>query len=143
MTRSSGVCALTVASLALAACSGTSSSSYRTSEAASGPFRGEVQVYGTFVPPEAEQLGIVEVDSIEELESAVREFRRRVAELGGDVGVIDRYSTSFEMHQETRTESYNCGTQQQPRTCTRTVTSQRKVATLHLRGRAMTTRRSH
>jgi hypothetical protein len=131
--------ALIVAALGVAACSGTSSSAYRTSTAASQPFEGEVHVYATFVPSAARPIGIVEVQSVERLDTAVDEFKRRVAELGGDIGVIDRYSTSFQLVTTTQMQTYSCGTMQQPRTCTRTVQQTREVATLHLSGRAMTT----
>lgn len=90
----------------MTACAGTSSSVYRTSNAAAEPFRGTVRIYSTFVPQGAVQVGVVEVDSVETLEAAVNEFERRVAELGGDVGVIDRYSTSHEPVQRMRQEQY-------------------------------------
>lgn len=89
-------------------------------------------------PPEVREIGIVQVDSVESLERAIVEFQEHVAQLGGDTGVIDRYSTSYEMVSSTSTESYSCGSQQSPQTCTRSVTRQHEVATLHLVGRAMT-----
>lgn len=121
-------------------CSGTRSSSYRTAGGGSQRYEGAVRVFAVAAPPEAREVGIVQVDSVEELARAVIEFQNRVADLGGDVGLIDRYTTSFEIVSSTSQQSYSCGTQQSPQTCTRQVTQQREVATLHLIGRAMITR---
>jgi hypothetical protein len=118
------------------ACRGTTSSAYRTGTGEAAPFTGNVRIVVTTVPSGAQQVGIVEVDSTEELANAVEQFQARVAEMGGDTGVIDRYSTSFEIERQTRTEQYKCGTQ----TCTRTVSQDHEVATLHLSGRALLTR---
>jgi hypothetical protein len=131
--------ALAVASLALLACAGTRSSVYATTPGRPA-YTGVVRVVVTTVPPNAQELGIVEVESREELADLVGEFQRRVGELGGDVGLVDRYSTSFHIETSTSTQSYSCGTQQAPATCTRQVTQQHEVATMHLVGRALTTR---
>lgn len=121
-----------------AGCSGTHSSSYRTAGGPAARYEGVVRVFVTNTPREVREIGIVQVDSVESLERAITEFQERVAQLGGDTGVIDRYSTSHEMVSSTSTESYSCGSPQAPRTCTRSVTRQHEVATLHLVGRAMT-----
>lgn len=81
-------------------------------------------------------MGIITVDSIESLAQAVEELQRRAAELGGDVAVVDRYTTSYEIHQQTTTQSYACGNSQ----CSRQVTQDVQVEILHLQGRAFTTR---
>lgn len=142
MRRALTLPALLITATLFAACSGTSSSAYRTSSAAGAPFRGDVRVYATYVPPGAQAVGVVEVSSVDELEQAVAAFKQRVAELGGDLGVVDRYSHSFEIVTSSRTESYSCGTQQSPRTCSRSVTDSHEVTTLHLSGRAMITGRA-
>lgn len=120
----------------LPACSGTRSSSYRTTPGTAAPYEGTVRVTITAAPPGAVQVGLVEVDSEDELARAVEELQRRTAEMGGDTAVIDRYSTSFEMRQHTSTQSYQCGQS----TCTRQVVQNYEASILHLYGRALSTR---
>lgn len=131
--------AAALAALVALGCSGTRSSTYATGRAMAA-YTGTVRVVVTAAPAGAQEVGLVTVDSHDPLERAVEEFQRRVGELGGDTGIIDNYSTSFEVVTRSRQESYNCGTVQSPRTCTRTVSYQDEVSTLHLAGRALTTR---
>jgi hypothetical protein len=64
------------------------------------------------------------------------EFRRSAAQAGGNYAKIDTIGVRFEETEETSTESYECGTQDQPRTCTKTRTDTVEVATLQVVGRA-------
>lgn len=119
--------------LVLSACSGTRSSSFATAGERQA-FRGVVRV--TSLVPQGTEVGIITVDSVESLAQAIEELQRRAAELGGDVALVDRYTTSYEIHQQTSTQSYQCGNSQ----CSRQVTQDVQVEILHLQGRAFTTR---
>lgn len=89
------------------------------------------------VPAGAGELGIVQAHTVGgSIEDAMPEFREQVASLGGDFGKVNEVSTSFEMTMRTRTESYNCGTSDKPRNCTRTVMEQVELATTRILGKA-------
>jgi hypothetical protein len=134
--RAKAIAVCLVAAWAVVAC-GTRSSAIATG-APRARFEGTVRL--TALPASvagAREVGLVEVESIESLETAGRAFQDRVAELGGNVGLVERAWMTFEMESRTRTESYGCGTSSAPRTCTRTVTSEEEVGHLHFLGRAL------
>lgn len=85
---------------------------------------------------EAAQVGVVEVTSVESLETAASAFRERVGEVGGNVGVVDRIWMTFQMEQRSQLVSYSCGTTTAPQTCTRTQITYEEVGYLHMVGRA-------
>jgi len=120
--------------LALPSCSGTRSSSFATSAHAPA-FRGLVRV-ASVQPQRGSEVGIITVESVETLVQAIEELKRRTAELGGDVAIVDRYTTSYHMETHTSTQTYQCGNS----SCTRQTTQEVQVETLHLQGRAFTTR---
>ena len=120
--------------LALPSCSGTRSSTFATS-AHVPAFRGLVRV-ASVQPQRGSEVGIITVESVETLVQAVEELKRRTAELGGDLAIVDRYTTSYHMETRTSTQTYQCGRS----SCTRQVTQQVQVEVLHLQGRAFTTR---
>jgi hypothetical protein len=98
---------------------------------------GQVRISAVSVPEGATELGIVQAHTVQgSIEDAVPEFRKQVAELGGDFGKINNVSTKFEMQTRTRTESYNCGTSDKPQTCSRTVTENVELATTRIIGTA-------
>jgi hypothetical protein len=89
-------------------------------------------------PRGAEPLGLIqtyrrEATSVEDL---VPEFVRAVARAGGNYAVIDAVQVKFEEVEETTTESYECGTPDQPNTCTKMRTETVEAATLQVVGRA-------
>ena len=97
----------------------------------------QVRVSAVGVPEGAAEVGIVQAHTIQgSIEDAMPEFREQVAQLGGDFGKINDIATSFEMQTRTRTESYNCGTSDKPRSCTRTVTERVELATTRIIGKA-------
>ena len=120
-------------------CSGTSSSVIARYPGVAR-YEGPVAVTGTIIAGQGTELGLVEVSSVESLETAVIAFGERVADVGGDRGVVDRQSTTFEMVTTSESYSYSCGTTNAPRTCNGTRTVTREIATLHLFGRALRTR---
>ncbi len=97
----------------------------------------QVRVSALAVPEGATELGIVQAHVIQgSIEDAMPEFREQVAELGGDFGKVSDVTTKFEMQTRTRTETYNCGTSDKPRSCTRTVTEVVEVSTTRILGKA-------
>jgi hypothetical protein len=102
---------------------------------------GPVQVGSTVVPDGAEEVGVVQVHGPGHVEDLTPTFVARVADLGGNFGLIEQMQARFETQVVTRTESYSCGTQQQPRTCSRTVQQRREVMITQLLGRAFRTAR--
>jgi len=66
----------------------------------------------------------------------VPEFVTRVQEVGGDHGVIDRWTVRFQWVSRPQTQSFNCGSPRFPTMCSRTYYVQEEVAVLHLEGRA-------
>jgi len=121
--------------LALPSCSGTRSSSFATSATDAPAYRGIVRVT-SLQPQRGSEVGIITVESVETLVEAIEALKQRAAELGGDVAIVDRYTTSYHMETRTSTQSYQCGRT----TCSRQVTQQVQVEVLHLQGRAFITR---
>ncbi len=96
-----------------------------------------VRISALVVPPGAEELGIVQAHTVGgTIEDAMPEFRAQVAGLGGDFGKVNDITTKFEIQTRTRNETYNCGTSDKPRSCTRTVTENAEVATTRILGKA-------
>jgi hypothetical protein len=96
-----------------------------------------VRISALSVPEGASELGIVQAHTVDgSIEDAVPAFREQVAQLGGDFGKINEVGTKFELETRTRTESYNCGTSDKPRTCSRNVTETVELATTRLVGKA-------
>jgi hypothetical protein len=97
----------------------------------------QVRVSAVSVPEGASELGIVQAHTVQgSIEDALPEFREQVAQLGGDFGKVDDVGTTFEMQTRTRNESYNCGTSDKPRNCSRRVTERVELATTRIIGKA-------
>ena len=121
---------------------GSACQTTRTSFVPTGPPRAPAaadHVQVSLLEPEGGRpLGIVQAyrkkaASVEEL---VPEFKRAVANAGGNYGKIDAMGVKFEKIKKTTTESYECGTTESPSTCTRSVTNTVEAATLQVVGRA-------
>lgn len=123
-----------LAATLLTACSGIRSSVVATG-APVAAYQGPVQVRATAAPSTPE-LGLVQVAGPRTVEQLMPEFKRRVAELGGSLGIVDNVKSRFETIMVTETQSYSCGTQAAPRTCVRTRMVPREVMTVQLLGRA-------
>jgi hypothetical protein len=132
MTRVSPLALLAV--LLLTACGGIRSSVVATG-ATVAPYQGPVQVRATGAPSTPE-LGLVQVAGQRTVDDLMPEFKRRVAELGGSLGIVDQVKSRFEMIMRTQMQTYSCGTQSAPRTCTRTQHVWVEVMTVQLLGRA-------
>lgn len=116
-------------------CSRVRGSAVRTSSAPAGKTN-DVRVVALHLPDDAHEVGLIEATGTGDLPELVAEFRAQAAKVGGTIAKVDRMHTKFHTQQVTRTESYNCGTPQSPRTCTRNVTSTQEVATTTIHGRA-------
>ncbi|MFW6067650.1 MAG: hypothetical protein ACOC97_04870 [Myxococcota bacterium] len=121
----------------VAGCSNVRSSTVHTGANRHAPHQGAVTVQATQVPPQAEELAVVQTRGHNvELSDLVPDFAREVAKVGGNFGKVDKIRTKFEVTQQNRQETYQCGTQDAPQTCTRTVTDQVEIATTTITGRA-------
>lgn len=123
----------------LLGCTGVHSSAVRTGTADYAPYQGAVRITAFYVPPKAEQVAVVQVAGPRHVDELIDEFVQKTAEVGADLGVIDRVSTKFELVTRTESYSYSCGSGKTTQTCygTRTVTEE--VGTTQLLGRAFRT----
>jgi hypothetical protein len=111
-------------------CSGIQSSVVRTGQGAA-PYKGRV-VLLAFAPTNGKELGLVQVSGPRAVDELAPEFSQRVAELGGDTGVVDKVSSKFENATHSETYSYKCGKS----TCTGTRWVTSEVMTVQMVGRA-------
>jgi hypothetical protein len=118
------------------ACTGIRSSSVRTGEAAYAPHQGPVRLTAFYVPPAAQEVGLVQVRGPRPIPELADEFQREVAKLGGDWGVVETIATKFEFVTRTESYSYSCGDSKTPRTCNGTRVVSEEVGTTQLVGRA-------
>ena len=133
---------LSLLALALATgCTSVSSSAIRTDGLTPRRHIGAVRIYAVVPPVNVRVVGVVEVHAVNEeanVERLVPEFMRRVAELGGTGAVIDHVTTTFEVRNEVRAESYaySCGFRQ---SCwgTRFVPYSVTIRVLRIDGRAI------
>ncbi len=123
-------------SLSLAGCA-VQSSIVRTGGHAA-PYTGKVQLVA-FAPLTGRELGLVQVSGPRTIDELMPEMSARVAELGGDVGVIDAVKGHFETVRRPQTRQVPCGTKDAPRQCTETVWVEEEVMTVQVLGRALTT----
>lgn len=126
----------------LPGCSTIHSSSVRTANSP-GAYTGAVTVRSLEEPVQGQPLGIVQTSAVvggrDEFPAVIAAFAAEAAAVGGDLAKIDRLSVTFEIVTVMVTQSYSCGTQNAPRTCTRTVPRQQEVATLNVVGRSFRT----
>lgn len=101
----------------------------------------QVVVSATAGPQGAQQVAIVEThgNCDEGMPALLAGFRGEVARDGGNFGKVDAMRTRFEIVQTTRTQTYDCGTSQVRRTCSRLVTDYVEVGTTTVMGRAFRT----
>lgn len=132
-----GALGLALVATVLVGCRMTRGSGVRTGGDAPALHHGPVALAATAVPPGAVQVGIVQAATEwAELPDLALEFASQVAGVGGNFGLIDQVTVHFEMVTTSQTYTYNCGTSQQPRTCTGTHWVTNEVATTQMIGRA-------
>jgi hypothetical protein len=135
-------CFVLVGAIVGSACQTTTTSFLRT-----GPARAPADAQHVTVsllePEDAEPLGIIQAYRAEatSVEDLIPEFMRAAARAGGNYAKIDDLGVKFEQTEDTSTVSYECGTADEPKTCTDTRTDRVEVATLQVVGRAFHVRR--
>jgi hypothetical protein len=122
-------------------CTSVGSSAVRTDGAWTQKHHGAVRIYAVVPPQGVRIIGMVEVHAVNQeanFETLMPVFMKRVADIGGTGGVVDRVETHYEIRTEYRTESYAvpCG---YGRTCwsTRIVPYQYQIRILRIEGRAL------
>jgi hypothetical protein len=124
-----------------AGCSSVGSSAVRTDGGWTQKHLGAVRIYAVIPPQGVRVIGQVEVHALNQeanFERLMPLFMKRVADIGGTGGIVDRVNTHYEIRTEYRTESYAvpCGYRS---TCwqTRIVPYQYQVRILVIEGRAL------
>lgn len=139
-----GVLALGLLGLSLAGCSSVGGSAIRTGPVQLPAYSGPVAIYPTGTPPPgAVDLGVVEVHAMQQeatVDTLLPQFVAKVAQIGGNVAVIEGVRARFEMMGRTHVETfyYTCGA---GFTCagTRVYAANDELMTVSIFGRAMTT----
>jgi hypothetical protein len=133
------------AALALGAggCSSIGGSAVRTGALRLPPHAGAVQLHLAGQPVEGTDLGIVEVHGAQveaTIETLLPVFAQKVAQIGGNVAVIESTRARFELATHTRIETYlySCGRNAMC-TGTRTYSVNDEVMIVSMLGRALRT----
>lgn len=129
--------------LALAGCSSVGGSAIRTGPVQLPAYSGPVSIYSMGQPPPgAVDLGVVEVHAAQEeatVDTLLPQFVARVAQIGGNVAVIEGIRARFELAGRHHVETfyYTCGL---GATCagTRVYSTTDEIMVVSMFGRAMT-----
>jgi hypothetical protein len=103
------------ASVTLSGCSSVGGSAVRTGPVQLPAYAGPVAVYASGRPPEgAVDLGVVEVHAAQQeatVDTLLPQFVRKVAEIGGNVAVVEGVRARFEIVPRTHVETFyfTCG----------------------------------
>ncbi|MBX3190299.1 MAG: hypothetical protein KF819_25090 [Labilithrix sp.] len=96
--------------LALAGCSSVGGSAIRTGPVQLPSYSGPVAIYATGQPPPgAVDLGVVEVHAAQQeasVDTLMPQFVRKVAQIGGNVAVVDGIRARFELVGRTHVETF-------------------------------------
>ena len=130
--------------IAAAGCSSVGGSAIRTGPVALPAYAGPVAIYATGQgPPGAVDLGVVEVHAVQQegtVDTLLPQFVRKVAEIGGNVAVIEGTRARFELAGRPHVETfyYTCGF---GATCAgqRVYVTNDEIMLVTMFGRAMTT----
>ena len=129
---------------AVAGCSSVGGSAIRTGPVQLPAYAGPVAIYAMGQPPPgAVDLGVVEVHAAQQeatVDTLLPQFVRKVAQIGGNVAVIEGTRARFELAGRTHVETfyYTCGL---GATCagTRVYSTNDEIMVVSMFGRAMTT----
>ena len=143
--RSVSVVACAALLAAASGCSSVSGSAIRTGPVQLPAYSGPVAIYPTGQPPPgAVDLGVVEVHAAQQeatVDTLLPQFVRKVAQIGGNVAVIDGVRARFELVGRTHVETfyYTCGL---GATCagTRVYSANDELMVVSMFGRAFSTR---
>ncbi|MDF2692692.1 MAG: hypothetical protein K0S65_1075 [Labilithrix sp.] len=133
-----------VATLVTTGCSSVGGSAIRTGPVQLPAYAGPVAIYAMGQPPPgAVDLGVVEVHAAQQeatVDTLLPQFVRKVAQIGGNVAVIEGTRARFELAGRTHVETfyYTCG---MGATCagTRVYSTNDELMIVSMFGRAMTT----
>jgi hypothetical protein len=136
--------ALLMGAMALAGCSSVGGSAIRTGPVQLASYSGPVAIYAMGQPPPgAVDLGVVEVHAAQQeatVDTLLPQFVQKVAQIGGNVAVIEGTRARFDLAGRTHVETfyYSCG---MGSTCagTRVYSTNDEIMVLSMFGRAMTT----
>lgn len=136
--------AFLVGCVALASCSSVGGSAIRTGPVQLPSYAGPVAIYASGLPPPgAVDLGVVEVHALQQeasVDTLLPQFVRKVAEIGGNVAVIEGTRARFELAGRMHVETfyYPCALGS---TCagTRVYSANEELMLVSMFGRAMTT----
>lgn len=136
--------ALLAIALGATACSSVGGSAIRTGPVHLPAYSGAVAIYPMGQPPPgAVDLGVVEVHAAQQegtVDTLLPQFLRKVAQIGGNVAVIEGTRARFEMAGRSHVETfyYTCG---MGATCagTRVYSTNEEIMVVSMFGRAMTT----
>ena len=136
---------LLAAALALGGCSTMGGSALRTGPVQMPAYVGPVAIYSLGKPPDnAVDLGVVEVHASQReatLEQLLPQFARKVADIGGNVAVVEGIRARFDFagHTQVETFYYTCAL---GATCagTRAYSTNDEIMTVSMFGHAMTTK---
>ncbi|MDB4946522.1 MAG: hypothetical protein JWP97_6056 [Labilithrix sp.] len=110
MARAALLFSLLVTGLALTGCSSVGGSALRTGPVSLPSYVGAVAVYAVGqAPPGAVDLGVVEVHAAQQeatIETLMPQFVARVAQIGGNVAVVDGVRARFEVVGRSQVESF-------------------------------------
>jgi hypothetical protein len=135
---------LLAAGFGLGGCSTMGGSALRTGPVQMPAYSGPVAIYSLGKPPEnAVDLGVVEVHASQReatLEQLLPQFARKVADIGGNIAVVEGIRARFDFagHTQVETFYYTCAL---GATCagTRAYSTNDEIMTVSMFGHAMTT----
>jgi hypothetical protein len=144
MSGTSRTITAVVVALATASCSSVGGSAIRTGPIQLPAYSGPVAIYASGQPPAgAVDLGVVEVHAVQEeakVDVLLPQFVRKVAQIGGNVAVVDGVRARFELIGRTQVETfyYTCG---MGATCagTRVYSANDELMVVSMFGRAFST----
>lgn len=144
MARVLALSAALLGAMALGGCSSVGGSAIRTGPVQMPAYSGPVAIYSTGVPPPgAVDLGVVEVHAAQQeatIDTLLPQFVAKVAQIGGNVALIEGVRARFEVVGRTHVETYyyTCG---MGATCAgqRVYAANDEVMVVSMVGRAMTT----
>ena len=138
-------CVLALLALAVAGCSSVGGSAVRTGPLAMPAYAGPVSIYAVGkAPPGAVDLGLIEVHAAQQeatVETLLPQFVRKVADIGGNVAVIEGVRARFEIVGRSHAETfyYNC-TMGTACSGTRVYATDDEIMVVTMMGHAMTTK---
>ena len=131
--------------LSLAACSSVGGSAVRTGPLAMPAYAGPVSIYAVGkAPPGAVDLGLIEVHAAQQeatVDTLLPQFVRKVADIGGNVAVIEGVRARFELIGRSHAETYYGACRMGPAcSSTRVYATDDELMIVTMIGHAMTTK---